>query len=424
MRAALSVLALLCPFSAMAATINIDADALKDASGNLMTSGVIVLVADVKDVGTTFGNFARNGFSGPTATSFSGNDYLVHRWNFNSSAPEYFGAGAFQAALALDFSGQWQPGDPLRLYWFPQNIASDTVPGPGKPFGTYRRGAPETGSPGSFSWITPSNTATLSINGETASVPKESTVSLAMLSTDANTLVPTGTGTTLSTAGLASSRMVVGRFLFYNNSAWDGDAGASANDDNAIATDKVPLFDGSNATFANYSSYHRGINGLIVDILNPVNGPGISASDFTFKVGNDNTASGWSSAAAPISVTRRAGAGVNGSDRVTVIWADNAVQKQWLQVTVLASGNTGLSAPEMFYFGNAIGDSGNASANAQVNTSDENAARIHPHTFLNPAPVDDPYDYNRDKRVNTSDENYSRINSTSFLTALKLIQLP
>jgi hypothetical protein len=70
MRAALSVLALLCPFSAMAATINIDADALKDASGNLLTSGVIVLVADVKDVASTFGNFARNGFSGPTASSF------------------------------------------------------------------------------------------------------------------------------------------------------------------------------------------------------------------------------------------------------------------------------------------------------------------------------------------------------------------
>src|SRR5689334_7152964 len=121
MRAALSVLALLCPFSAMAATINVDAAAMKDANRNLMTSGVIVLVADVKDVASTFGNFARNGFSGPTASSFSGNDFLVHRWNFDSSAPEYFGPGAFQAAITLDFSGQWQPGDPLRIYWFPQN---------------------------------------------------------------------------------------------------------------------------------------------------------------------------------------------------------------------------------------------------------------------------------------------------------------
>jgi hypothetical protein len=423
MRAALTVLALLCPFSAMAATFNIDADALKDSSGNLMTSGVIVLVADVKDVATTFGSFVRNGFSGPTAASFSGNDYLVHRWNFDSSAPEYFGPGAFQGAVTLDFSGQWQPGDPLRLYWFPQNTASDTVPGAGKPFGTYRRGAPETGSPGSFAWITPSNTATLSINGETASVPKESTVSLALLSTDANTLVPTGTGTTPSTAGIASSRMVVGRFVFYNGSAWDGnDGSANANDDNAIATDKVPLFDGSTATFANYTTYSRGINGIIVDIQNPANAPGISASDFTFNVGNDNTPGTWTAAPAPTSITRRATAGVNGSERYTIIWADLAIQKQWLQVTVLATANTGLSAADVFYFGNAIGESGNGNTSllAPVNVSDE----IAPRNNVNPlptSPITSPYDYNRDKRINVSDEIVARNNVAVGPSALRLI---
>jgi len=88
MRVALFALITFCPFSAMAATINLDADALKDANGNPMTSGVIVLVADVKDVASTFGNFARNGFSGPLATNFAGSDYLVHRWNFDSSATE------------------------------------------------------------------------------------------------------------------------------------------------------------------------------------------------------------------------------------------------------------------------------------------------------------------------------------------------
>jgi hypothetical protein len=423
MRAALSVLALLCPFSALAATINIDADALKDASGNLLTSGVIVLVADVKDVPSTFGNFARNGFSGPTAASFSGNDYLVHRWNYDSSAPEYFGPGAFQAAITLDFSGQWQPGDPLRLYWYPQNTAADAGPGAGKPFGTYRRGAPEPGSPGSFSWITPSNTATLTINGETASVPKESTVSLAMLSSDANTLVPTGTGSTASSAGVASSRMVVGRFIFYNNSAWDGDAGASANDDNAIAPDKVPLFDGSSSIFANYTSYSRGINGIMVDILNPANGPGISASDFTFKVGNDNNPAGWSTAPAPISVTLRTGAGVNGSDRYTLIWANNAILKQWLQITVLADANTGLSAPEVFYFGNAVGEVGNSATTTNVDAADNLQTRNNTRNLLNPAPIDFKYDFNRDKKVDAADDIISRANTTSVLTNLKLISI-
>ena len=29
----------------------------------------------------------------------------------------------------------------------------------------------------------------------------------------------------------------------------------------------------------------------------------------------------------------RAGAGLNGSDRITLIWADGVIKKQWLQVT-------------------------------------------------------------------------------------------
>jgi len=40
---------------------------------------------------------------------------------------------------------------------------------------------------------------------------------------------------------------------------------------------------------------------------------------------------------------------------VTLIWADNTIQKQWLEVTVLATVNTGLAAPDVFYFGNAMG---------------------------------------------------------------------
>src|SRR5262249_22968991 len=148
------------------------------------------------------------------------------------------------------------------------------------------------------------------------------------LTTDASTLVPPGAGVTPANAGNASSTMVVGRFLFYNNSAWDeNNPAANASDDNAVAPDKVPLFGGSTATFANYSSYSRGINGIMVDIANPVNGGGISASDFTFKVGNDNNPAAWASAPAPVSLTRRTGAGVNGADRFTIIWTDNAIQK-------------------------------------------------------------------------------------------------
>ena len=42
----------------------------------------------------------------------------------------------------------------------------------------------------------------------------------------------------------------------------------------------------------------------------------------------------------------RPGAGAGGSDRVTILWADNAVKKTWLQVTVLNNENTGIGSSE------------------------------------------------------------------------------
>jgi hypothetical protein len=48
--------------------------------------------------------------------------------------------------------------------------------------------------------------------------------------------------------------------------------------------------------------------------------------------------------------------GAGGSDRITIIWADNAIQRTWLQVTVLANAHTGLTSSDVFYFGNLPGD--------------------------------------------------------------------
>src|SRR5205085_4800466 len=57
--------------------------------------------------------------------------------------------------------------------------------------------------------------------------------------------------------------------LFYNDSLFDGnDPGINAADDNAIAPDKTALLPGQAATFANYTSYTKGINGVMVDLPN------------------------------------------------------------------------------------------------------------------------------------------------------------
>ncbi len=217
---------------------------------------------------------------------------------------------------------------------------------------------------------------------------------------------------------------VYGRYVFYNNSAFDGnDPTANASDDAAIAPDKTALLPGGTAAFANYTSYASGINGIMIDIPSLPGTPAVA--DFAFKVGNDNNPAGWSAGPAPSSVTIRPGAGAGGSDRVTIIWADNAIEKQWLQVTVLATGNTGLSSPDVFYFANAIGETGNSPSDAEVTPTDEIGVRNNPHTLgQNPATITDAYDFNRDRKVGPTDAVICRNNGTSSPTALKLINVP
>ncbi len=50
----------------------------------------------------------------------------------------------------------------------------------------------------------------------------------------------------------------IGRYVFYNNSVWDGrTAGADPPDDDSVAADKQPLLPGQKASFENYTSYVR-----------------------------------------------------------------------------------------------------------------------------------------------------------------------
>ena len=128
---------------------------------------------------------------------------------------------------------------------------------------------------------------------------------------------------------------VVGRHLFYNNSVFDGSAAATADDDRAIASDKKALMPGATATFANYSSYSKGINGIFIDVLNFTGTP--TAADFGFKVGTSADPSTGALGPAPTAVTLRRGAGVGGSDRITLTFADGAIKNKWLQVTTLAN---------------------------------------------------------------------------------------
>lgn len=226
---------------------------------------------------------------------------------------------------------------------------------------------------------------------------------------------------------------VVGRYVFYNNSAWDGnDAAANFQDDAAIAPDKQALLPGQVADLIHYTSYVGGLNGVMIDIAQLGADTVLTAADFQFLVGNHSDLASWTPGPVPASLTSRPGAGVGGSTRVTLIWAEHeAVRNQWLQISVKATANTRLRQDDVFYFGNAIGESGLGNTQGSqrlgyfpVNVTDEIGARNHPRSSADPAPLDDAFDFNRDRLVDAADELVARQHGTTFQTALQGIAPP
>jgi hypothetical protein len=231
---------------------------------------------------------------------------------------------------------------------------------------------------------------------------------------------------------------VAGRHLFYNESGTANhsdhdDPAINSFDDLAIATDKTAYLweDAGAATFANVSSYDKGINGIMVDIAG--SHPSISAADFIFRVGNNNAPGTWAAANPPTAVSVRAGAGMNGSDRVEIVWTSGAPIRQWLEVITKANANTGLAQMpghpaghgDSFFFGSAVGNTGvgDTSANSLVNAKDQAAIRANNALLMANIPITNVYDVNRSASVNSTDEMIARLNSTNPSTTLKYLNL-
>ena len=209
---------------------------------------------------------------------------------------------------------------------------------------------------------------------------------------------------------------VTSRSLFYRGSSFDNSGTL-----NAVATDKSPLFDGSAATFENYSSYTLGINGVVLEVNDLTTVPTISSVEnfFEFKVGNNNDPDTWITAPTPIDLVYAEGVGA--TDQLFLIWEDNAIQGQWLQTKFLSNSTTGLPVADTFYFGNAIGETGNSPNDAIVNLSDVGSTRIN-QTGFGSASIENVYDFNRDGRVNLADVSIVRTNQSGF-TPIPLIDL-
>jgi Bacterial Ig domain/Dockerin type I domain len=208
---------------------------------------------------------------------------------------------------------------------------------------------------------------------------------------------------------IAVSATISQRGLVYS-----GATGSSAS--TSLATDKVPLLPGQSSTYANYTNYSRGLNGVVLDVaglpaattdvemlasLQFAQWDGISAAGFT----------ALSSSAVP-TVSVLSGAGASGSTRVLVTFPDNTVQNTWLRIIVTANAQTGLAANDVFYFGNVIGDFnvGNTASRIRVNALDSSAVRNNQSPSANSVGVTNIFDVNRDGRVNALDTSIVRNN--------------
>jgi hypothetical protein len=230
-------------------------------------------------------------------------------------------------------------------------------------------------------------------------------------------------GSTQGAAGLnfadhALAATVTGRFVFYNGSAFDGnDESANSADDGAIATDKTALLPGQTASFANYTSYFHGINGIMIDVAGLANPTGLSAADFSFAAGAGTDPSTFVDAAAP-AVSVRSGAGAGGSDRITLIWPDNVIQNEWLRVTVNANGNTGLASPDVFYFGNLIGE---ANGNGLVTVAD---IALTKSLSGQAASITSPADFNRNGQISVADIAIAKAYQAGMLSMISAPAVP
>ena len=198
---------------------------------------------------------------------------------------------------------------------------------------------------------------------------------------------------------------VVGRHLFYNNSVHDGrDPAADARDDAAIANDKQAYVWRAgqpwNPSFASVSSFTKGINGVILDVVGlPI--AAATSAYFRAYAGTDPANPTPMPQAPPGSFTVRPGAGAGGSDRVTVTWPDRAIANKWLRVEAYLNGTT-QPASDVFFFGNLIGETGDGNGGLRVNALDV-AGTKRALTTIGTAPVTNRFDFDRDGRVNALD---------------------
>jgi hypothetical protein len=194
---------------------------------------------------------------------------------------------------------------------------------------------------------------------------------------------------------LGRAAAVVGRSVFYKPTGT-----FMADNVPAIAPDKQALLPGQTGSFANVTSYTLGLNGLVVDIAGLVQPGAVTAGDFEFRSGARGDPSTWD-VRTPSGFFFRPGEGAGGADRFILTFPDNSIRDRWLQATVKPSAHSVLARPDVFYFGNLVGETGDAASPLRVTALDlagTRRARGNARVGLT-----NPYDITRNGLVTATD---------------------
>ena len=202
--------------------------------------------------------------------------------------------------------------------------------------------------------------------------------------------------------------VVSNRQLFYNNSGFESVGGVIASLDSSkslLASSATT----QTTTFANVSSYTRGINGAVLDVAGLAS-TALTAADFIFRVAPAGASgvvnpSTWANAPTPSALVVTAGTTTEPA-RVQLEWTDNQIQNTWLQIVVRANANTGLATPAVFYLGHAQAEV-NGVGPYRVSVADLSPVQTAVSTNL--VGVNDLRDLNKDRRVTVADLSFVQV---------------
>jgi regulation of enolase protein 1 (concanavalin A-like superfamily) len=238
------------------------------------------------------------------------------------------------------------------------------------------------------------------LGSDTVSMTSKVFIGLAVTA-DSTTRMNVGTFNNVVVTGNAK---VLNRQVFYNRSSSSVFGDGTGNPAGSIDTTKIAVLSGQTTSSTSYTNSVNGLNGLIVDIDGLINA---TAQDFQFAVWNGIDSQGFVTSSATPTITVLAGAGVSGSSRVKIEFANGAVKNTWLRVTVLSTTRTDLPENDVFYFGNAVADMmvGNIGSpeTVRINSIDIAVVRQNQSPDIDSVGITNIFDLNKDGRVNSID---------------------